>query len=249
MTEAEWLAGVEPSKMLKWAGFMRNRKNRLFAVACCRCVWRHLIDLRSRHAVDVAERYADGCATDEELSKAEQGAGLAHDEMFKLLGKGGSAMEWGAEYAACANARHGAKNVLWMTAFPRTFQVKIANASDAEPPHTFPCTVSLVNGKCTVTRVDEVAPTGVDERIQRNILYCIFGNPFQPVTLNPAWLIPRVTTVAQSIYYDRAFARMPDLADALQEGGCDQQDLLAHCRGPGPHFKGCWVVDMVLGKG
>jgi len=80
------------------------------------------------------------------------------------------------------------------------------------------------------------------------LLRDIFGNPFRPVTLNPAWLTPKVTTLAQRIYNDRAFDRMPELADALQEAGCDNQDVLSHCRGPGPHVKGCWVVDLVLGK-
>ena len=74
------------------------------------------------------------------------------------------------------------------------------------------------------------------------------GNPFRPVTLNPAWLTPKVTTLAQTIYNDRAFDKLPELADALQEAGCDHQDLLSHCRGPGPHVKGCWVVDLLLGK-
>jgi hypothetical protein len=57
-----------------------------------------------------------------------------------------------------------------------------------------------------------------------------------------------VTTLAQTIYNDRAFDRMPELADALQEAGCDDQDMLSHCRRPGPHVKACWIVDLVLGK-
>lgn len=59
---------------------------------------------------------------------------------------------------------------------------------------------------------------------------------------------PKVKTLAQAIYDDRTFDRMPELADALAEAGCTNQDLLRHCRGPGPHVRGCWVVDLVLGK-
>ena len=81
-----------------------------------------------------------------------------------------------------------------------------------------------------------------------SVLRDIFGNPFRPVIINSAWLTPKVTTLAQSIYDNRAFERMPELADALQEAGCDNQDILSHCRGPGPHVKGCWVVDLLLGK-
>src|SRR5262249_31616753 len=79
----------------------------------------------------------------------------------------------------------------------------------------------------------------------------IVGNPFHPVTLNPAWLTwndGTVPKVAQAIYDDRAFDRMPILADALEDAGCTDQAILDHCRGPGEHVRGCWVVDLLLGK-
>ena len=76
----------------------------------------------------------------------------------------------------------------------------------------------------------------------------IFGNPFRPVAADPAWLTSTVVALARGIYDDRAFDRMPILADALQDAGCDNDDVLGHCRGPGPHVRGCWVVDLVLGK-
>ena len=83
---------------------------------------------------------------------------------------------------------------------------------------------------------------------QADLLRDIFGNPFRPVTLNPAWRTGNVTALAQSIYDDRAFDRMPILADALEDAGCDNADILNHCRQPGEHVRGCWVVDLVLGK-
>lgn len=76
----------------------------------------------------------------------------------------------------------------------------------------------------------------------------IFGNPFRPVTLDPSSLTPTVVQLAQTIYNDRTFDRLPTLADALVQAGCDNDELLGHCRGPGPHVRGCWVVDLVLGK-
>ena len=88
----------------------------------------------------------------------------------------------------------------------------------------------------------------VEETEQCHILRDIIGNPFRPVTFDPAWVTPKVKTLAQAIYDDRAFERMPELADALAEAGCSNQDILSHCRGPGPHVRGCWVVDLVLGK-
>ncbi len=76
----------------------------------------------------------------------------------------------------------------------------------------------------------------------------IFGNPFRPVAVDPAWLTSTAVGLARGIYDDRAFDRLPILADALQDAGCENADILDHCRGDGPHVRGCWVVDLVLGK-
>ena len=67
-------------------------------------------------------------------------------------------------------------------------------------------------------------------------------------TLDPAWLTPTVQSIAAAIYQDRAFDRLPILADALEEAGCTNADVLLHCRQPGEHVRGCWVVDLLLGK-
>jgi hypothetical protein len=76
----------------------------------------------------------------------------------------------------------------------------------------------------------------------------IFGNPFRPVSVNSNWLSSTVVTLAEGIYAERAFDRLPILADALIDAGCDHADILAHCQSEGPHVRGCWVVDLVLGK-
>ena len=76
----------------------------------------------------------------------------------------------------------------------------------------------------------------------------VFGNPFRPITLKPSWLTSTVLALATGIYADKAFDRMPILADALQEAGCDNDDILDHCRHPGEHVRGCWVVDLLLNK-
>lgn len=81
----------------------------------------------------------------------------------------------------------------------------------------------------------------------------IFGNPFRlPPTLSPAWLQwndGTVGRIAQAIYDEGRFEDLPILADALEDAGCDNADILAHCRQPGEHVRGCWVVDVLLGKG
>jgi hypothetical protein len=84
--------------------------------------------------------------------------------------------------------------------------------------------------------------------VYADLLRDIFGNPFRPVTLGPAWLTPTVVALAEGIYQERAFDQMPILADALQDAGCENEDVLNHCRSDGPHVRGCWAVDLLLGK-
>jgi hypothetical protein len=79
------------------------------------------------------------------------------------------------------------------------------------------------------------------------LVRCIVGNPFRPATLDPTWLTADVRGLAVAAYEERAFDRLPILADALAEAGCDDESVLGHCRGGGPHARGCWVVDLVLG--
>ena len=76
----------------------------------------------------------------------------------------------------------------------------------------------------------------------------IFGNPFRPVTFSPSWRTDTAVSLARQMYEARDFSAMPILADALQEAGCGNEDILSHCRGPSTHVRGCWVVDLVLGK-
>jgi hypothetical protein len=98
-------------------------------------------------------------------------------------------------------------------------------------------------------------PEGVFCRLSRNridehvaLLRDIFGNPFRPIAFSPAWHTDTAVALARQMYESRDFSAMPILADALQDAGCDSEDILTHCRGEGPHVRGCWVVDLVLGK-
>jgi hypothetical protein len=75
------------------------------------------------------------------------------------------------------------------------------------------------------------------------------GHPFAPVRWEPSWRTETVTALATAIHYDNAFDRLPILGDALEEAGCDDEEVLTHCRGPFPHARGCWVVDAARGKG
>jgi hypothetical protein len=93
-------------------------------------------------------------------------------------------------------------------------------------------------------------PDGPGAPVMSGMIRCIFGNPFRPSSIERSWLawndglIPRL---AEAIYAERAFDRLPILADALEEAGCTDQAIFAHCRNPGLHARGCWVVDALRG--
>jgi hypothetical protein len=101
-------------------------------------------------------------------------------------------------------------------------------------------------------RSGEIAHPARPERNNRNLslIYELFGNPFRPVTFAPDWRTDTAVSLARTMYEAREFSAMPILADALQDAGCDSDDILNHCRDPQQvHVRGCWVVDLVLGKG
>ncbi|HEY1186644.1 MAG TPA: hypothetical protein VGE74_03255 [Gemmata sp.] len=93
------------------------------------------------------------------------------------------------------------------------------------------------------------AQNRAERKIHCALIRDIFGNPFRPVVFAPEWRTGTVTALAAQMYESRDFSAMPILADALQDAGCDNEDILTHCRAAGAtHVRGCWVVDLALGK-
>jgi hypothetical protein len=97
------------------------------------------------------------------------------------------------------------------------------------------------------------AASAVRTRKKETAMHCsllrdIFGNPFRPVAFDPAWRTATAVGIAAKMYDSRDFAAMPILADALQDAGCENDAILRHCREEATHVRGCWVVDLVLGK-
>jgi hypothetical protein len=86
------------------------------------------------------------------------------------------------------------------------------------------------------------------QRDQAALLHDIHGNPFRPTEVDTLWLTSNVLDLSRTIYDERAFDRLPIVADALMDAGCTDEAILSHCRSPGPHVRGCWVVDILLGK-
>jgi hypothetical protein len=207
-------------------GKASDRKLRLFAVGCCRRIWSVVASDQQRLA-ELTERYADGQATQEELLAAieeahdsDWTAGLAFEEAtgFGWDDSDEDEMVDAAGYAA-DNAAHASADAT--TDYPVDWEgnKEWAAAHEAEL------------------------------RAQAAILRDVFGClPFRSVTLAPAWITPTVRRLAETVYEQRTFDRLPILADALEEAGCTDAEVLNHCRGEGPHVRGCWVVDLILGK-
>jgi hypothetical protein len=99
------------------------------------------------------------------------------------------------------------------------------------------------------TGLGKDCPVWLAERAaQAGLLRDVFGNPFHPRTtdaLGPAWK-GEPARLARAIYQEKAFEHLAVLADALEEAGCTDEEALSHCRSPGLHVRGCWVVDMLL---
>lgn len=107
--------------------------------------------------------------------------------------------------------------------------------------HAATTTARLITGTSDDNRISR--------REQADLIRDIFGNPFRPVATDPGWLTSDVRALARGIYAEKAFDRMPILADALQDAGCANEEVLSHCRAADQvHVRGCWVVDFLLGK-
>ena len=140
--------------------------------------------------------------------------------------------------------------------------------TDRNSPYTFGCTnnvqrairEAMMSGAwegarrarahtVDAVRKEEGAAGRVAEwKRQSDVLRCIFGNPFRRVRFSADWRTDTALTLARQMYEAREFSALPILADALQDAGCDNDELLAHARAEAPHARGCWVVDLVLGK-
>jgi hypothetical protein len=266
MTEAEWLTCADPQKMLEFlGGKASDRKARLFAVACCRRILHLLTDARSRRAVEVAERFADGEATDNERDVADAAANEASKDAYAsvalairrgadgrmiFLGNYNSAEATATAAAVCYCSTLAPGNLSLSTSFKgswETFMAWVARgAASAVAQATSRVADSVPACDAAITTAEK------SEKVEQcNLLRCLFGNPIRPLLLASSWLTwndGTVQKIAQAIYDERAFDRMSILANALEEAGCTKQDIRTHCRQPGEHVRGCWVVDLLLGK-
>ena len=221
MTEADWLAlDRVNTPHMDW---LRRRGSRrkffLAAAAWARQVEDRMTGPRFRDLLPAVEAYADGSRTADELTRQVRRAEDVYYERTEELQRVG----------------------LSPTAAVRQLAADVVALQAADPRDAW---IAAINA---LKAAGGVGKKGLRSQ-QAAVLHDIFGNPFRPVAFDSAWRTSTAAGLAESMYSSRDFAAMPILADALEEAGCDNPDVLAHCRGPGPHVRGCWVVDLVLGK-
>jgi hypothetical protein len=208
-----------------------ERKLRLFACACCRQLWHLLRYEDSRTAVDVAERFADGLATREDLARASEAAAEAANPCHEEGGDDPAG--WTCAYAASPSGSDCGS--LCASSF-----------CNSGPPEVRMALFRNRSGPWD-TSLSRTASALVRET---------FGNPLRPVAIDPAWLAwhgGAAVKLAAAVYEERELpsghldaGRLAVLADMLEEAGCSGAELLDHLRSPGPHVRGCWPLDLLL---
>jgi hypothetical protein len=229
--EAEFNTCTDLRKMLAFLQAIRNtsdRKMRLFSVACVRRSW-HLLDAADQEVVELAERFADGGVSQRKLNTARRG----RQEQCPV-GLPPTVAGYAAWAANTTLQRRGWSAAHW--AVEATCSAVVAASTGSEPWSEEVHAIRLA------ARNAEVA-------CQAALLRDIFGPlPFRRVKVDQSWQTSAVVALATSIYDERRWEDMPILGDALQEAGCTDAEMLAHCRGPAIHARGCWVLDLLLNK-
>lgn len=224
MTETEWLACTDPQPMLEFLqGKASDRKLRLFAVACCRrCI--PLIPPDSRD--DEGRSWVDLIQHAIEVGERLADGQTVQDE--EIPGIGWTCIDGWYAFLSCACPANEllevSKNVIWGVG-----QLVYGTKKDSNKEH-------------------EASANKSERAAHAQLLREVFGNSFRPLTFAPTWRHLGVVNLAKSIYDERSFGRLPILADALEEAGCINAEILSHLFGPGPHVRGCWALDLILGK-
>lgn len=249
-----------------WLSLLRSqipeaspRKNSLYFCAGLRHLWDWVYDHRSRTAVEVTERFVDGLATEEQRAHAEYYAEIP------TWGYGDSRRSE-LEMTARVNRLVDEESLTDVADF--LFQELID--SGLLPKRLFQ-DIKRINSQAILDQLTRLAQIAEftsaisDERCQSMLSAAnqipnwpgswlireIYGNQTPVTPIDPDWLAwdaGTVRAIAQGVYEERAFDRLPILADALQDAGCDEEEVLAHLRSSQEHYLGCWALDWVLGK-
>jgi hypothetical protein len=236
MTEAEWDYSAAPLLMMDAVpATLPRRKLILFAVACCRRLGPTLRRPSALRLLDVAEQLADGA-----LSPA-----AFHEALTTAVGE-----------HLPGGRNHRDRSGLVAIGLLRAFAGRAPDPSAVGPPprSKAPMRAALREAQNHLAHLNNPGTTfdAYDDARTRELRYLadvlrdLVGPLFRSVAAEAGCRSPTVLGLARSASEERAFDRLPILADALQDAGCADGDVLGHCRGRGPHVRGCWVVDLLL---
>jgi hypothetical protein len=265
MTEAEWGAiRCRPFPAVEYLTEWGATPRKLYLLACGFCrhyCWDWLADARSRAVIEATEQFADGLITRAHLNamaaRAWEAARDASDRAHRDTAPDDEA------FITTLN-QSSATGLAWQTAYvldggeirwPRRYDAtSVAEAISGYMPNVAGHAadivgfVGLMAYRATRDAAEEKAAVEAAQQSHGALIEELFGNPFRSVPFSPSWRTDTAVALARQMYGSRDFSAMPILADALQDAGCARADILDHCRGPGAHVHGCWVVDLVLGK-
>jgi hypothetical protein len=238
MTEEEWISSGDAKWMLhSLRGQASERRLRSFMVACTQPIWAKILATYGKAAFALQAQWAEWPEVVAENGYLQR--------LMDFLGASPIVESDGVTSAYSVNALDGGW-VIALAVLPN--QISLIDSNSGR----------IVGGRIGAgwDMLDRAAQCcDVIRAIDRGVgsapaafLRDIFGNPFRPVAFDPRWRTGDAVGLARAIYEDRAFERLPLLADALMDAGCADEQVLGHCRSEGPHVRGCWVVDLVLGK-
>jgi hypothetical protein len=230
MTEAEWLACTgsddwqlfthDMQECLKGRG--SYRKLTLFAFACCHRINPAFTDFRSVRALQVAERFLEGSASEEEWWAAYRESKVVGAEFQEILNRVG---------VLSPGEPSGAANLIDTAV--------VLSHSDCD----------YVQVVCYIAKHAQGLADETQERCwQAQILCDILGEQEPPPELKSSWYTDTAVSLAREMYDSRDFTKMRYLGDALEDAGCANETVLNHCRSGGAHVRGCWIVDLLTGR-
>jgi hypothetical protein len=248
MTEVEWTTATDIQPMLDYLrgiGTTSDRKFYLFSVGVCRHAWSFLRDPKSRAAVEILERYAEGQASAGELTAAAIEAEIA---CSCPSAASHATMPW----------THASVALNSVFSHLPDAESRLQESEKAEPVDSISDARNAAYAARYVGCPDvRVQPWDAEHRksiqaedaLHAKMLRCVVGNPVRSKPpLCSSLLTETVLAIARTIYESRSFDRLSGLAAALEEANCTDAELLEHLRRPGPHARGCWALDAVLDR-
>lgn len=260
LTESDWLTGTDPQPMVRYLintevyrvdnleefpdPRTSKRKLRLFACACYHNISHFLPNRASRKAVQMAERFADGLISVSEFESVDT-------MLTSMMSRFEPAWQasWRSEREKLYpthSALSLAKVVCWK---------EVQKAALYAPSNASHDIAYLKNPNHDIYDAQKAQDQRRQDVEQCNMLREIIGNPFREVFFDPKWRTETVIALAEGAYEERFsdtanldIARLMILADALEEAGCNNDEIIDHLRGSGPHYRGCWALDLVLEK-